>query len=67
MALEVAANTVRLMLAHRPDIAQRMSDAGASLAITPKDSYITEISELSYLQGRLDPNPESTDGHGWTA
>ena len=63
-ALDVAANIVRLMLAHRPDIAQRMADAGASLAIIPKDRYITEIPELSYLQGRKDPNPESTDGHG---
>ena len=60
-ALDVAANIVRLMLAHRPDIAQRMADAGASLAIIPKDRYITEIPELSYLQGRKDPNGNPYD------
>jgi hypothetical protein len=60
-ALDVATNIVRLMLAHRPDIAQRMADAGASLAIIPKDRYITEIPELSYLQGRKDPNGNPYD------
>ena len=60
-ALEVGANTIRHMLAHRPDIAQRMSDAGAALAIIPKDRYITEIPELSYLQGRQDPNGNPYD------
>ena len=59
--MEVAADIVNLMLAHRPDIAQRMSDAGASLAIIPKDGYITEIPELSHLQGRLDPNGNPYD------
>ena len=60
-ALDVASNIVGLMLAHQPDVAQRMSDAGASLAIIPKDRYITEIPELSYLQGRLDPNGNPYD------
>ena len=59
--MEVAADIVNLMLAHRPDIAQRMSDAGASRAIIPKDGYITEIPELSHLQGRLDPNGNPYD------
>ena len=60
-ALDVAAGIVGLMLKHRPDIARRMADAGASLAIIPKDRYITEIPELSYLQGRKDPNGNSYD------
>lgn len=60
-AVAVAADIVRLMMAHRPDIAQRMADAGASLAIVPKDRYITEIPELSYLQGRNDPNGNPYD------
>ena len=53
-ALEAGADTVRVMLAHRPDMARRMAEAGATLAIVPKDRYITEIPELGYLKGRLD-------------
>ena len=60
-AVDVAADIVGLMLAHRPDIARRMADAGASLAIIPRDRYITEIPELSYLQGRNDPNGNPYD------
>ena len=60
-ALEVAADIVRTMLSHRPDIAQRMAEAGASLAIIPKDGYITEIPELSFLRGRLDLNGNPYD------
>ena len=60
-ALEVAADIVRTMLSHRPDIAQRMAEAGASLAIIPKDGYITEIPELAFLRGRLDLNGNPYD------
>ena len=60
-ALDVAADTVRLMLGHRQDIARRMAEAGAALAIIPKGSYITEIPELAYLRGRLDPNGNPYD------
>ena len=60
-AVVAAADIISLMLAHQPDIARRMSDAGASLAIIPKDRYITEIPELSYLQGRRDPNGNPYD------
>ena len=35
-ALEAGADTVRVMLAHRPDIDRRMAEAGATLAIVPK-------------------------------
>ena len=62
--MEAAADIVNLMLAHRPDIAKHMSDAGASLAIIPKYGYITEIPELSHLQGRLDPNGNPYDSFG---
>ena len=55
-ALEAGADTVRVMLAHRPDMARRMAEAGATLAIVPKDGHITEIPELGYLKGRLDLN-----------
>ena len=60
-ALEAGADTVRVMLAHRPDIARRMAEAGAALAIVPKDRYITEIPELGYLKGRLDLNGNPYD------
>ncbi len=60
-ALEVGADTVRVMLAHRPDMAQRMAEAGAALSIVPKDKYITEIPELAYLEGRLDLNGNPYD------
>ena len=60
-ALEIAAGILDSMLGHRPDIVQRMVDQGASLAIIPKDGYITEIPELNYLQGRLDPNGNPYD------
>ena len=60
-ALEVAADIVRTMLLHRTDIAQRMVEVGASLAIIPKDGYITEIPELAFLRGRLDPNGDPYD------
>ena len=60
-ALEAGADTVRVMLAHRPDMARRMAEAGATLAIVPKDRYITEIPELGYLKGRLDLNGNPYD------
>ncbi len=60
-ALEVAADIVRTMLSHRPDITRRMAEAGASLAIIPKDGYIVEIPELAFLRGRLDPNGNPYD------
>ena len=60
-ALEAGADTVRVMLAHRPDMAQRMAEAGAALSIVPKDKYITEIPELAYLEGRLDLNGNPYD------
>ena len=60
-ALEAGADTVRVMLAHRPDMARRMAEAGAALAIVPKDRYITEIPELGYLKGRLDLNGNPYD------
>ncbi len=60
-ALDVAADIVGTMLAHRPDIAGRMAEAGASMAIIPKDGYITEIPELAFLRGRTDPNGNPYD------
>ena len=60
-ALEAGAETVRVTLAHRPDIARRMAEAGAALAIVPKSRYITEIPELGYLKGRLDLNGNPYD------
>ena len=60
-ALVAGAETVRVMLAHRPDMARRMAEAGAALAIVPKDRYITEIPELGYLRGMLDLNGNSYD------
>ncbi len=60
-ALEAGADTVRVMLAHRSDMAQRMAEAGAALSIVPKDKYITEIPELAYLEGRLDLNGNPYD------
>ena len=60
-ALEAGADTVRVMLAHRSDLARRMAEAGAALAIVPKDRYITEIPELGYLKGRLDLNGNPYD------
>ena len=60
-ALTKAAGIVRRMLSHRPDVARRMVVAGASLAIVPKDRYITEIPELAFLQGRNDPNGNPYD------
>ena len=59
--LEAGADTVRVMLAHRPDMARRMAEAGAALAIVPKDRYITEIPELGYLKGRSDLNGNHYD------
>ena len=55
-APEAGADTVRVMLTHRPDMARSMAEAGAALAIVPKDGHITEIPELGYLKGRLDLN-----------
>ena len=43
-------------LTHRTDMARSMAEAGAALAIVPKDGHITEIPELGYLKGRLDLN-----------
>ena len=60
-ALVAATDIVRRMLSHRPDIATRMEDAGASLAIVPRDRYITEIPELAFLKGRIDPNGNPYD------
>ena len=60
-ALEVAAGILRRMMAHRFDIAQRLKDSNATLAIIPKDSYITELPEFSYLSGRNDPNGNPYD------
>ena len=60
-ALEAGADTVHVMLAHRPDIARRMAEAGAALAIVPRDMYITEIPELGYLKGQLDLNGNPYD------
>ncbi len=52
-ALKAGADTVRVMLAHRPDMARRMAEASAALAIVPKDRYITEIPELNQSQGEI--------------
>ena len=60
-ALAAATDIMRRMLSHRPDIATRMEDAGASLAIVPRDQYITEIPELAFLKGRIDPNGNPYD------
>ncbi len=60
-ALTAAAGIIRRMIEHRPDIAERLGDSGASLAIIPTNSYITELPEFRYLSGELDPNGNSYD------
>ena len=60
-ALTAAANILGRMMDHRPDIAERLSDSGGSLAIIPTNSYITELPEFRHLSGELDPNGNPYD------
>ena len=60
-ALTAAAGIIRRMIEHRSDITERLGDSGASLAIIPTNSYITQLPEFSHLSGELDPNGNPYD------
>ena len=55
-ALESAASILRRMMGHRFDIAERLRENDATLAIIPTNSYITELPEFRYWSGRFTLN-----------
>lgn len=60
-ALKVAKQCVTKMLSRRPDIAERMKDRKAALAIIPRNAFITVLPEFSSLSGKNDPNGNPYD------
>lgn len=61
-ALLEAKRIITLMLEHiRPDIGERLASKKASLAIIPRDQFVTSLPEFSYLSGRLDINGNPYD------
>jgi len=53
-ALRKAAGIAITMLSGRSDIQECMARTGAQLAVIPKDRYVTDLPEYSYLAGRSD-------------
>ena len=51
MALSVAADVVGWMLAGRRDLAECMLAVGATIAIIPKDEFVTTLPEFARLKG----------------
>lgn len=60
-ALKVAKQAITKMLSRRPDIAERMKDRKAALAIIPRNAFITILPEFSSLSGKNDPNGNPYD------
>jgi hypothetical protein len=61
-ALLEAKKIVAMMLEHiRPDIRERLASKKASLAIIPRDQFVTSLPEFSYLSGRFDINGNPYD------
>jgi hypothetical protein len=60
-ALKVAKLGISIMLRNRPDIADRMQNRKASLAIIPHRSFITVLPEFKRLSGKNDPNGNPYD------
>ena len=57
-ALHAAADVVDRMLRHIPD---RLANAGAELAIIPKDEYLTDLPEFARLKGRTSADGKAYD------
>ena len=53
-AVQGGADIVAAMLSGREDIARCMTRQGASLAIIPKDQWVTTLPEFAHLSGRSD-------------
>ena len=61
-AVDAAAATMELMLANRPDIAQRLAARGAALVIIPRDQPLTVLPEFAYLAGQSTSDGRPYDG-----
>lgn len=61
-ALQSAKEILSKMLQNiRPDIQERLVSRKASLAIIPRDKYVTSLPEFSHLSGRIDINGNPYD------
>jgi hypothetical protein len=60
-ALKAAGQVVAKMLANRSDIADRMKERKAGLAIIPHDRFITALPEFARLSNKNDPNGNPYD------
>ena len=60
-ALSKAKEIVEAMLKNRPDVARRLAEKKAELAIIPRESYITALPEFARLSKQKDPNGNAYD------
>lgn len=60
-ALREAKSIVELMLKHSPDLATRMAEKHAELAIVPKDAVLSTLPEYAQYSGRNDANGNGYD------
>lgn len=56
VAMKLAHKTVTIMLQERPDIARRMKNNKAAVAIIPSKSFITVLPEFADMSGKNDSN-----------
>ena len=56
-----AKRAVTIMLTERPDIAKRMEDQNAAIAIIPQKRFITMLPEYAKWSGKNDPNGSPYD------